>query len=118
MNDATDNGNESWLASAPTWLHLLTAVLGLAGGMVLFLTQIERRFTIIEERQATIRQTLRESNEAAELFRREVIGKLDTVGTQMTLLTLEFAKHQARYESGTRARVDDDDVKPRYKAQP
>lgn len=113
MND--ESNNESWLSSAPTWLHLLVAVLGLAGGMVLFLTQVERRFTIIEERQAQTRDALRLSNESSEVFRREAMSKLDSVAAQMTFLTLEFAKHQARYET---QRSTNTEPPPRYRAQP
>lgn len=113
-NDNSDT--PSWLATTPTWLHLLLAIISLIAALTVFLMQTERRFTLIEERQQQIRESLRMSAESAESFRREAMGKLDTVSTQMTLLTLEFAKHQARYENALdRA---NNDPPARYKAQP
>ncbi len=92
-----DNEPQSWLATAPTWLHLLLAILATGGSVALFMLQNEKRIAVLEERQAQVIQHQREQATLSESFRRELLLKIDSLSTQITVLTIEYAKHEARY---------------------
>lgn len=88
---------QSWLTTTPTWLHMLFGAATIIGSVALFVLQNDRRISILEERQAQIIRHQNEQNTATEGFRREMLTKLDSLSTQITVLTIEYAKHEARY---------------------
>jgi len=97
----TDNGEarRAWHATAVSWGQFLVALVVAVGGVIwVVLTDriaIDRRLTIMEERERAS-----ESNEKRELveyalMRSTIDGRLTDIQRQLVVLTIELTKHEA-----------------------
>jgi len=98
MNDI-DTPKESWHSTAVSWGHFIIALTVTVVGMVTAILSdrlaIDRRLTILEERQHY--SSLIESKEAMEYVQSRAVieTKLMEIQRQLTLLTIELSKHEA-----------------------
>lgn len=78
--------------------HLVIALIGLLALLGGFLLTNERRFTIVEERQAFVLKHIADDAQDAAAFRIDMIRRLDSMALQLTNMTIELARHQAQEE--------------------
>ena len=114
-----DKNESHWASGYVSWAQLLgsMAALGfaLASAFVTLLITQEARMTRFEERQnvnirgiSDVNLTLNKSqllqDQKFELLRRELLGKLDTIGADIVILRITFAKQEAseKARGGTR----------------
>ena len=97
----TDNGEarRAWHATAVSWGQFLVALVVAVGGVVwVILTDriaIDRRLTIMEERERASESTERREATEYALLRSTIDGRLTDIQRQLVVLTIELTKHEA-----------------------
>lgn len=91
-----------WISSFVNWGHLLIASVGLSIAIGGSLMLLERRLTILEERQQAnikriadaelmLSRTDIEQEKKFEELRKELVKKLDLIGADIVILKVSFA---------------------------
>ena len=87
-----------WMDSAVSWGQLLIALVALIGSSVAMLVAYERRLVTVEERQQGVLRAIADLRADEAVERATITRKLDTLVAQMTMLTIDIARHQALSE--------------------
>jgi hypothetical protein len=90
-----DAPTESFWAGSVSWAQLMIALVTMLAGGAAFLMATERRITLLEERQSYVLRTIASHEAEMVSLRREILTKLETMASDINLLRLELAKHQA-----------------------
>lgn len=90
---------QGWHQSTVSWGQLVVSLVVAIGGVASFIfvdrMVIDRRLTVLEERQTFVLKSIAQSQSDAVAFRGELAVKLDSIQQQLNQMLVEFAKHQA-----------------------
>lgn len=104
MTNDTETQRETWHTTAVSWGQFLIGALGIAGSIFAAVwvdrLAMDRRLTIVEERQAFVLRTLQANDLEIDAIRADIARRLDAIQAQLVQISIDLARHQSRVNEG------------------
>lgn len=98
MSNNDDMQRDPWHTGAVSWAQFLiatgVALASVLGTIWIDRLAVDRRLTILEERQAFVMRALQQNDAELQSIRSDIARRLDTIQAQLTQLTIDIARHQ------------------------
>jgi hypothetical protein len=103
VNDNDEQQRKAWHTATVSWGQFALAAAGILGAVVATVwidrLAVDRRLTILEERQAYVLRELVNSDTELAMVRSDIARRLDTIQTQLVQITIDLARHQSVQKS-------------------
>ena len=82
----------TWMAGSVSWGQLLIALAAVMGSVFMDRLTIDRRLTIVEERQQMVLRTIEGDQRELINVKNDIARKLDMIQSQLATINLELAR--------------------------